>query len=482
MSRLPLVNGIKNYIEEENIYFCMPGHKNGKGFLATEEGKKLYSSFIKGDITEVDGVDNLHNPEGIIRESQELLSEFYGSKKSYFLVNGSTSGNLAMIFSSFNEGDKVIVERNCHRSILNGIIMRKLKPIYIKNNINNEYDAPFSIDEEHFYRTIKENRDAKGIIITYPNYYGICTDLNKVIKIAKEYDMKVLIDSAHGAHFGVCSMLPESAVKLGADMVVMSSHKTLPSLTQTAYLHVGEGVELEKVDFYVSALLSTSPSYILMNSMDYARFYLEKYGEVEYSKLLELCYKYRNKINTIKGFHVLDKRDVNMLNDDIEDIKKWEYDLDLTRFIINVPKGYSGHMLNKYLRQNKIQAEMSDERNVILIFSPFNTQKEFEILYDVLLRCPLEKIKDNHIEIVTNEIPETRLYPYEVMNKNKKRILIQSAENKISAVSIVPYPPGIPLVMPGEIISKEIINTIKYYRDNNIDILGIEDGFLFVVE
>ena len=164
MSRLPLVEGVLKYIKEKNISFCMPGHKGGLGFLKTNARKELYENFIKGDITEVDGVDNLHHPEGIIKESQQLLSEYYGSTKSYFLVNGSTSGNLAMIFSCFNEGDKIIVERNCHRSIFNAIIMRKLKPVYIKNKIHYKYDAPFPIDKEHFFSLIKENKDAKGII------------------------------------------------------------------------------------------------------------------------------------------------------------------------------------------------------------------------------------------------------------------------------------------------------------------------------
>lgn len=482
MSELPLVNGVGNYMKENNISFCMPGHKNGRGFLRTKEGKKLYENFIIGDITEVDGVDNLHNAEGIIKESQELLSKLYGSIKSYFLVNGSTSGNLAMIFSSFNEGDKVIVERNCHRSILNGIIMKKLKPIYIKNYIDDQYNAPFSIDEEHFSSVISKNKDAKGIIITYPNYYGICTDLKKIISTAKKYNMKVLVDSAHGAHFGVNSTLPENAVKLGADMVVMSAHKTLPSLTQTAYLHVGEGADREKTEFYVSALLSTSPSYMFMNSMDYARFYLEKYGKDDYSKLLKLCNLYRNKINALNGFHILNKKDVNRGYSHIKGLEKWKYDLDLTRFVINVPEGYSGHKLAEYLRKNKIQSEMSDDRNVILIFSPFNTESEFDILYNVLVKCPLDKMKDRHIQIIDYEIPEARLYPYELMDKNKKRISLEKSEGEISAVSIVPYPPGVPVVMPGEVINKDIISMIKYYVENNVTVLGIDEGSILVVE
>ena len=317
MSRLPLVDGVLKYIKEKNISFCMPGHKGGLGFLKTMQGKELYENFIKGDITEVDGLDNLHHAEGIIKESQQLLSEYYGSIKSYFLVNGSTSGNLAMIFSSFNEGDKIIVERNCHRSIFNAIIMRKLKPVYIKNKIHSKYDAPFPLDKEHFLYLINENKDAKGIIVTYPNYYGICFDLPYVIEIARKYDMKVLVDAAHGAHFGASKLLPKNPLKMGANMVVMSAHKTLPSLTQTAFLHVGEGIDISKVDFYVSAFLSTSPSYMFLCSMDYARFYIQEYGENDYEELIKICQFNRDKINSLGKFYILGQEDLSEMYQEI---------------------------------------------------------------------------------------------------------------------------------------------------------------------
>ncbi|MFD3158636.1 aminotransferase class I/II-fold pyridoxal phosphate-dependent enzyme [Haloimpatiens sp. FM7330] len=464
MSRLPLIEGVSSYIKEKNISFCMPGHKYGKGFLQTREGITLSRDLLKYDITEVEGVDNLHNAEGIIKESQELLSEYYKSKKSYFLVNGSTSGNLAMIFSAFNEGDKIIVERNCHRSIFNGIIMRKLKPVYIKNKINDKFNAPLSIDMEHFFQIVKKNSDAKGIIITYPNYYGICTDLRVIVKEAKKYNMKVLVDSAHGAHFGVNKLLPKNAIELGADMVVMSSHKTLPSFTQTAYLHIGNSVDEHKVDFYVSAFLSTSPSYMLMCSMEYARYYLEEKGDAAYTKLIDMLSHYRSMINTLSRFHIIGKEDIQ--NDD--------FDIDTTRYVINVEKGYSGHKLLEYLRTKKIQAEMSDSQNVVLIFSPFNTEKELKKLYEALKTCPMDLIEEKYIETRKYDIPIMKIIPCEIMNKKKVSIKIEKAEGKISANSIVPYPPGIPLIMPGEIISGNTIDVIKYNIRNGMTILGLD--------
>jgi arginine/lysine/ornithine decarboxylase len=481
LSRLPLVEGVLKYIKEKNVPFCMPGHKAGIGFLETVEGKELYKNLIKTDLTEVDGLDNLHCAEGIIKESEQLLSEYYSSIKSYFLVNGSTSGNLAMIFSCFNEGDKIIVERNCHRSIFNAIIMRKLKPVYIKNKIHSKYDAPLPLDKEHFLCIVNKNKDAKGIIVTYPNYYGICLDLPYVIEIAGEYNMKVLVDAAHGAHFGTCKALPENPMKLGAHMAVMSAHKTLPSLTQTAFLHVGTDIDISKVDFYVSAFLSTSPSYMLLCSMDYARFYIKEYGESKYEELIKLCVFNRKKINSLGKFYILGQDDLKDLSSN-QDLDINEYTMDLTRFILNVPKGYSGHKLLKYLRVNKIQAEMSDSRNVVLIFSLFNKQKDFQKLYIALRNCDMDTLKVEYINLLDYDMPMSLMYPYEIMDKKRIMLELRESEDKISAVAIVPYPPGIPIVMPGERIGLNSIAIIEYYLKANVTVLGINDGKVATVE
>lgn len=474
MSKLPLVEGILKYAKENNISFSMPGHKGGLGFQSTEAGRLLYENFLKVDITEVDGVDNLHHPEGIIKESLDLLSEFYNSRKSYFLVNGSTSGNLAMIFAGFNEGDKVIVERNCHRSIFNGIIMRKLEPIYISSKISRKYNAPMSIDMEHFLYFIEKHNDAKGIIITYPNYYGICSDLERVVKEAKKYNMKVFVDSAHGAHFGVCEELPHSALDLGADMVVMSSHKTLPSLTQTAYLHVGKNseIDLSRIDFYVSSFLSTSPSYMFMCSMDYARYYLQEFGKESYRDLIAMANKYREKINSLNWLKVLSEGDI--INELGIERKKYPM-MDTSRFVINLKRGLSGHKLLDYLRSRKIQCEMSDSSNIVLIFSPFNSEEDFIKLYYALEECDTDKLKDRILEIQDIYIPKAALMPWQALEKEKKKVPIDEALGKICGLQIVPYPPGIPLINIGEIIDKTAIDMIKCYLKDNVTILGLED-------
>ncbi|QXE19386.1 aminotransferase class I/II-fold pyridoxal phosphate-dependent enzyme [Clostridium sp. 001] len=482
MSELPLLEGVLKYIKENNISFCMPGHKNGRGFYNTSIGREFISNILKFDITEVDGVDNLHNQKSIILDASKRLSKLYGSKKSYFLVNGSTSGNMIMLFSNFNEGDKVLVERNCHSSILNGIIMRKLIPIYLENIISEKINAPICINLEHFLQVLKRNKDIKGIVVTYPNYYGICSNLKFIIKEAKKLNIKVLVDCAHGAHFGINKNLPESAVKLGADMVVTSSHKTLPSLTQTAYLHVNNEKCINKVDFYYNAFLSTSPSYIALCSMDYARFYLEKYGSSDYEKLIEVAEYYRNKINSIRGLQVIGRKDIIQFNSKERKAAPSVADIDLTRYTINLESGYSGNLLLNYLRKLNMQCEMSDNSNLVLIFSPFNEKEEFERLYTVLKNCNLEEIKCKKTNRVEYGIPQSRMLPFQVIDVEKEMVDLNNSCGRISGASVIPYPPGVPVLSMGELIDKNVIQVIKYYIKNSMDLIGVKDNKIKVVK
>jgi len=476
--RLPIVDALLKYKKEENSYFAMPGHKMGKAYEDTKEGKILLDNFINFDITEVEGLDNLHNPTGIIKEGQEQLANYYGSKKSYFLVNGSTSGNMIMIFATFKESDKIIVERNCHRSVFNSIILRKLRPIYVMNEVSEKYDAPFSINKKHLFKLIKENQDARGILLTYPNYYGICTELEEIVKEAKKYNMKVLIDCAHGAHFGVIDELPDNPLKLGCDMVVQSAHKTLPSLTQTSFLHVNCDELLDEVNFYTSVFLTTSPSYLFLASMDYSRYYLQKYGSKDYSILINLCGEYRKKINHIGFYHIIDEHDIIKKSSSTRN----KVYIDKTRYIINVPKGFSGHLLLDYLKANKIQCEMSDSRNVVLIFATSNTRDDFDKLYRILKECNKDTLIDQYVKPMQFEIPLIDKLPWETLNMKKVECSIKDSINKVCGQAIVPYPPGVPLIMPGEIITKDIIDTIGYYIDNNVTLLGVKENNLIIIK
>lgn len=477
MEKIPLVKGLKKYIEEYNSPFSMPGHKQGRGFNIPSLGVDLEEIILKADLTEVDGLDNLHKPEGIIKESLEELRNLYKSEKSYFLVNGSTSGNLIMIFSSLNEGDKVLVERNCHRSIFNGIIMRKLRPIYLKNKMSSKMNVPISFDIKQLEDIInKEN--IKAIILTYPNYYGIGCDLERVINLCRERNIKILIDSAHGAHFGINKNLPKNAVELGADMVVMSAHKTLPSLTQTAFLHINNKELIEKADFFVGVFSSTSPSYMFMASMDYGRAFLQYEGKNAYDKLIQRIDKLKDDISDKDYIKIIDEDFLN------EDIKENNLSLDKSRIVFNLKKGFSGHKFLDYLRENRIQAEMSDDCNVVLIPTVFNTEEDFKRLTGAIKNCDLNYIKSDskELEYLLYDIPKTIIEPYKVMDSEKKDVLIEEACGFICADNIVPYPPGVPFIMMGEQIEKRHIEVINNLIKMGVTILGINNNYIKIVE
>lgn len=465
--KVPLLDEVLKYKKENNLILSMPGNKSGIGFLRDDVGREFVNNMGFLDITEVDPLDNLHAPEGIIKEAQELLAKTYDVRKAYFVVNGSTAGNLASIFDAFNEGDEILVERNCHKSVYNGIILRKLKVKYIEPVIYEDKGLFLAPTEKEIYKAINKCKNAKGIILTYPNYFGIGYDIVETLKDLKDRGLKIIIDGAHGAHYGIIEKLPKSIVKY-ADYIVLSAHKTLPSLTQGSYLLINNDTN---VDFYLKAFMTTSPSYLIMSSLDYARYYLENYGKEDYDKLIDLAIKWSIKINNLNKVRVLSKEDLPR-----------GYDLDLSRYILILKKGYSGHKLLNYLRSLNIQCEMSFSGGVVLILSPFNLEKDFEKIYNSLKSLNLELLVDTDYQNYCGLIPKKVLELYEAFNMEFEYVNIYESESKISKEAIIPYPPGIPLICAGEVISKEAIDIINGYIKNNKTVIGLKNGLVKVIK
>nr|WP_044035799.1 aminotransferase class I/II-fold pyridoxal phosphate-dependent enzyme [Clostridium bornimense] len=467
--KLPLLNELIKYHKEDNLILSMPGNKSGIGFLRDEVGQNFINKLGYLDITEVDPLDNLHCPEGIIKEAQNLLRDLYGSKKAFFMVNGSSGGNLASIFSAFKEGDEVLVERNCHKSIYNGLILRKLKVVYIDSVVDEKNNISLPPDKKNIYEALSKAKKPKGIILTYPNYFGISYDLEKIIMDLRGKGVKVIIDGAHGAHFGFNDKLPKSLASLG-DYVVLSAHKTLPALTQGGFLLVNN--DEDNIEFYIRAFMTTSPSYLIMASLDYSRYYLEKYGKGDYESLIAIATKYRNKINKLGKVYILGKEDM-----------MYGYDIDITRYVMVLPKKYSGHKLLKYLRTSGIQGEMSTPNTVVLILSPFHGECEFNKLYSVLDNLNFDDIisDEKYIKYKYN-IPIKKLEPYQVFDKKIKVIELDNAIDEIAGDAIIPYPPGIPLVVGGEVITKECIEIVKNYLKGNKQVIGVSNNKISIVE
>jgi len=480
--KIPLLQELLKYHDEKNLLLSMPGNKGGTGFLRDKIGEKFINKLGFLDITEVDPLDNLHCPVGVIKQSQELLAKTYKAKKAYFLVNGSSSGNLAAMFSAFDEGDEVLVERNCHKSIYNGLILRKLKVKYIEPIIDEENGLFMPPNKENIYKAFDECSNPKGIILTYPNYFGITYDIEDIIMDFKSKGLKIIIDCAHGAHFGINKRLPKSVAGL-ANYVVLSAHKTLPSLTQGAYLMVNE--ENSELEFYLKAFTTTSPSYLIMASLDYARYYLDNYGEQDYEMLIERAEIWKEKINKLNKVKIVCRVDLNnqykKISKETKTKSKREYDIDLSRYVLTLPKGYSGHKLLDYFRDENIQAEMSFSRGVVLIMSPSNGDEDFKIIYEAISKLEMKNICGQIESKYFSNIPEKKLEPYEVFKLNGEWCEFENCEGRIAKDAIIPYPPGIPLVCQGEIISKNAIEIIKDYVINKKSILGVENNKVHVL-
>lgn len=464
MKKIPVLQTLLDYHDEKNLILSMPGNKCGLGFLKDEIGKEFAERMGFLDITENDPLDNLQHPEGIIKEAEELLAKTYNGKKGYFMVNGSSGGNLISIFSAFNEGDEVIVERNCHKSIYNGLILRKLKVTYINPIIDKERDIFLPPNKEKIYEALKKSKKAKGIILTSPNYFGISYQLEDIIKDLKSKGLKVIVDAAHGAHYGINKRLPKNISNLG-DYTILSAHKTIPALTQGGYLIVND--DNENVEFYKNAFLTTSPSYLLMASLDYARYYLDEYGDKDYEELINRAETWKEKINNLKKVHIYSKEDL-----------KEGYEFDLSRYLMILPKNYSGHKLHSYLRSRKIQAEMSFSRGVVLILSPFNEDCDFRKIYEAIENLEIDSIKEENSCNFFEISPKKVLEPFEVFKKQGKLCKIEESVGLIAKEAIIPYPPGIPLVCQGEIITQDAINIVKSYINNKKDVIGLyKDSF-----
>ena len=460
-NKTPLLDEVLKYKKEENLIFSMPGNKCGKVFLKDNIGKEFVDTMGYLDITEVDPLDNLHAPEGIILEAQQLLAKTYGVKKAYFMVNGSTGGNLCSIFTAFNEGDEVLVERNCHKSIYNGLILRKLKVKYIEPLINEKLGIFLPPDKKNIYDAIEQCENLKGIILTYPSYFGITYDIEEVLLDLKKRGLKIVVDSAHGAHFIANNKLPKAIYGI-PDYVVLSAHKTLPALTQGSYLL--SNIDDNDVEFYLNTFMTTSPSYLIMSSLDYARYYLDKYGYDEYERIINKAEKYRSIINSLNKVHIISKEDL------AED-----YDIDKSRYIVTVSKEYSGHKLLEYLREQGIQCEMSFASGVVLLLSPINDDDDFKKLLKSFENLQLKDIRQDNYSKYYSFIPKKVLEPYEVFKKECKYIKINEADKNIACEAIIPYPPGIPLLCPGEVITKEAIDIIDDYIRNNSSVIGIKN-------
>lgn len=465
--KTPIINKLNDIVDEDLISFHVPGHKLGKiynrlGYTSIIE--KIY----KMDTTEIIETDNLHSPDGIIKESQKRASKAFKSDKTYYLVNGTTCGIQASIMTVCSPKDKLIVNRDCHQSVINGCILGDVKPIYINSNINKKNNIIEGINIDEVINVIDSNLDARAILLTYPTYYGCTYDLKAICDYAHNRNMIVIVDEAHGAHLGLSDKLPKTSLEQGADIVIQSTHKTLPSFTQSSMLHInGNRVDNNKLEMNLRIMQSSSPSYSLMSSLELAvDIYINNGKEL----MKELLVNIDNFKDSIK-----DNIPIDIYND-----------YDKTKIFIESKKlGLTGYKLEEILRYKyNIQVELSNYYGILLICTIGNVSSDFELLKKSLIDIYDKYNKDIFLEevIYPRDIPIQVLTPREAFYKPKKSVKIYDSIGMISGEYIIPYPPGISLLSPGEIISKDIIDYVVYCNQNGMSVSGMKDSKLEFIQ
>ena len=422
------------------------------------------------DINSSPLMDNVSNPNGIIKKAQELLAKSYNAHKSFFITNGTTQAIHVMILSMLSPGDKILLPRNVHKSVINGLIMSGATPIFMQPEFDYDLGVSLNISFESVYKAISDNRDIKCLFLLNPTYYGACAQLEKIIKLCKDNNIKVLVDEAHGAHFKFHKELPPSSIELGADMAAISIHKTGGALTQASALLINNTVDDKKVLQTINMLQSTSASYLLMSSIDGARYNLDINGEKQLSNALILARYARNKLNRIDGVNVYSPEELKG--------KGVEF-VDETKLCISV-KGLNltGFEVYDMLYKNfSVQAELGDLYNVLALISIGTTKKDVDRLIksiEIIAKTKKRstKIKDIEVRQIKTEIG---INPREAFYAKKELVDIKDSLNMICGESIMAYPPGIPIISPGEIITYEIINYINLLKDSGAYFTDAQD-------
>ncbi|MFE8698979.1 aminotransferase class I/II-fold pyridoxal phosphate-dependent enzyme [Cytobacillus sp. FJAT-53684] len=449
--RMPLFKQLINHAEQSPLSLHVPGHKYGE--ILIDEAKGYYNELLKLDATELTGLDDLHSPDGVIKEAEELLAQLYEVKRSFFLVNGSTVGNLAMIMAALKENDTVLVQRNCHKSILNGINLAKAEPVFLGPIFDEDWGIARAVTLSTIKQAIEKYPHAKAVVLTYPNYYGMADEIEGIIELAHLNNIPVLIDEAHGAHFVGGALFPKSAVQLKADIVVQSAHKTLPAMTMGAYLHFNSELLSENVvSQYLHILQSSSPSYPIMASLDMARYYLATFTNEDADYLGKKINELRSELQKLNGIKVLSyKKGMG----------------DPLKITIQSTTSLSGYEIQRLLEGEGIYTEMADPYNIVLVFPllkasmPYSIKEvisRFEAALNPIIMSEKEKAK---IVFKKPAITKLALNSEEMAASQIGVVPLEKAVGGICAQLIIPYPPGIPLLFPGEIISREDIDNIN---------------------
>lgn len=476
--KTPFYSKLIAYQKNNIIQHDVPGHKLGQ--IPNELLDYVGANMFKLDVNAPRGLDNLNKPKTVIKESTQLMAAAFGSDKSYFLTGGTTMGILSMIMSVCRANDKIILPRNVHKSAINALILSGAEPIFVKPHIDENLGIANYMPLESIEEAILEHKDVKAIFVINPTYYGVASALKDIVKLANQHNILVLVDEAHGSHLKFHKELPPSAMQANAHMSSASLHKTVGSLTQSSVLFTkGKQVDQVRLRSTINMLQSTSPSSLLLASLDVARKEMYFHGNEKISEVLKLAKSFRKNLNKIPGLFSPDKKYFLNLG---------AKDYDETKIIIKVSDlGVSGFYIYKELFDNyHIQVELAETKIILIVLSIGTSKNDLDVLLEALQSISDTYYKPN-LKLLKQQLKYTEpisfARPRDAYHAPKKYLKIKDATNQIAAESIMIYPPGIPIVIPGEVITKQILKDLQFYQKSGSVILSDTDrGYVKVID
>ena len=466
-TRAPIYEALEKFREMRVVPFDVPGHKHGKGNpeLTAFLGEKC----VGVDVNSMKPLDNLCHPVSVIRDAELLAADAFGAKHAFLMVGGTTSSVQSMVLSCCKQGDKIILPRNVHRSVINSLVLCGAIPVYVNPDVDRRLGISLGMSREHVRKAIAEHPDAVAVLVNNPTYYGICSDLRAIVKMAHDAGMLCLADEAHGTHFYFGDNMPVSAMKAGADMAAVSMHKSGGSLTQSSLLLIGENVNERHVRQIINLTQTTSGSYLLMSSLDISRRNLALRGKEVFRKVIEMAEYAREEINAVGGYYAYGRELIN--GDSI-------FDFDPTKLSVHTRDiGLAGIEVYDILRDEyDIQIEFGDIGNILAYLSIGDRMQELERLVSALAEIKRRYKKDPDGLLSQEYIdPEVVCSPQEAFYSQKKSIPINESSGFVCSEFVMCYPPGIPILAPGERITKDIIDYIQYAKAKGCSMTGSED-------
>lgn len=487
---------LKRYSASETAAFHMPGHKRHMEYGLLRDFPNPFSI----DITEIDGFDNLHHPEGILKDSMEWAAGVYGADHTYYLVNGSSCGILSAIGAVMRPGESILVSRNCHKSVYHGLILNSLKPEYVYPQIIEELGIQGGIRPEDVEKKLNEHPEIRGVMIVSPTYDGVVSDIRGIADVVHAHDIPLIVDEAHGAHFSFGDgYFPESALQCGADLVIQSLHKTLPSLTQTAVLHLkGQRVRRDRLEQCLQMYQSSSPSYVFMAVMEQCIFEMHQHGAEHMAAFAVRIQKVRERLKNLRNLKVLDRSQIGAHG---------VFDVDESKLVISCQGKMTGENLNECLRQDyAIEMEMCGADYAVAILTFLDSEEHLERLVAALLVIDrnigtagnhfednsIKAYRRNYDRVSTKvqqepgicveekkiqdvQAPEICMTPAAAFHAPLECIRLEESAGRISGEFIYLYPPGIPIITPGERMTEKLISQVLYDRDIGLPVQGMKD-------